>query len=183
MSLKDRYQKEIVPQLKKQLGLKNPLAVPRVTKVVVNVGLKEGREDKGLVKVVSENLAVITGQKPKICRARQAIAGFKLRQGDPIGLAATLRRKRMYSFLEKLFYVALPRVKDFRGTSLDSFDGQGNYTLGLEEQIVFPEVDPTEIEKIYGLEITIVTNTKDDSKAKGLLELMGMPFASEEERG
>lgn len=177
MTLEERYKKEIVPQLLKEFGIKNPLVVPKITKVVVNVGLKEALKDKSLLEKVSEGLALITSQRPKFCRARKAIAGFKLRAGTPIGLMVTLRRKRMYDFLEKLFNIALPRVKDFRGVSPDSFDGKGNYTLGLEEQIVFPEIDPAKIEKIHGLEITIVTNASKDKEAKRLLELMGMPFA------
>lgn len=176
MRLEERYKKEIIPQLMKELKIKNPLAVPKITKVAINVGLKEALEDKGVLEKVSEGLALITGQRPKVCRASKAIAGFKLRAGDPIGLMVTLRHKQMYDFLEKLFNIALPRVKDFQGLSPDSFDGRGNYTLGLEEQIVFPEIDTAKIEKIHGLEVSIVTNTEDDKKAKRLLELMGMPF-------
>lgn len=176
MKLKNRYKKEIVPQLIKEFKIKNPLAVPEVTKVVVNVGLREALEDKSVLEKVSEEQAMITGQKPIICKAKKAIAGFKLRVGAPIGLKVTLRRCRLYAFLEKLFNVALPRVKDFQGVSPDSFDGRGNYTLGLEEQIVFPEIDPAKIEKIRGLEITIVTNSDDQKRAERLLELMGMPF-------
>ncbi len=180
MSLKDRYQKEIVPQLMRELEIKNPLAVPKITKVVINVSLKEAMEDKSLLEKVSEELALMTGQTPKICRARSAIAGFKLRAGDPIGLKVTLRRGRMYAFLEKLFNIALPRVKDFQGLSPKAFDGRGNYTLGLEEQTVFPEIDPVKIEKIHGFEVTIVTNAGENKKAKKLLELMGMPFKRKE---
>ena len=177
MRLEEKYKQEIVPLLMKEWDLKNPLAVPKVTKVVVNVGLKEAVEDKSALEKVSQSLALITGQKPKICRAKRAIAGFKLRAGAPIGLMVTLRRKRMYDFLEKLFHVVLPRIKDFHGVSPDSFDGHGNYTLGLEEQTVFPEIDPATVERIHGLEVTIVTNTDDDQKAKKLLALMAMPFA------
>lgn len=180
MKLKNKYQKEIVPKLMKKLKINNSLAVPKVTKVVVNVGLKEALEDKSVLEKISEELALITGQKPKVCRAKKSIAGFKLRAGDPIGLMVTLRRDRMYDFLEKLLNITLPRVKDFQGVSPDSFDGRGNYTLGLEEQIVFPEIDSAKIEKIHGLEITIVTNAGDDRKAKKLLELLGMPFKRED---
>lgn len=180
VKLKNKYQKEIVPKLMKKLKINNSLAVPKVTKVVVNVGLKEALEDKSVLEKISEELALITGQKPKVCRAKKSIAGFKLRAGDPIGLMVTLRRDRMYDFLEKLLNITLPRVKDFQGVSPDSFDGRGNYTLGLEEQIVFPEIDSAKIEKIHGLEITIVTNAGDDRKAKKLLELLGMPFKRED---
>jgi len=183
MALREKFEKEIVPQLMKELKIKNALAVPRLVKVVVNVGLKEALEDKTVLDKVSENLALITGQKPKICRARKSIAGFKLREGDPIGLMVTLRRKRMYDFLEKLFNVALPRTKDFQGLPVDSFDGQGNYSLGVEEQIIFPEIDPAKVEKIHGLQVTIVTNTKNDQKAKRLLELLGLPFKKSEKNG
>lgn len=172
------YQLKIVPQLMEEFKIKNPLAVPKVTKVVINVGLKEALENKGLLEKVSEGLALISGQKPQLCRARRSIAGFKLRAGAAIGLKVTLRRKRMEAFLEKLFKVVLPRVKDFRGLSPKAFDNQGNYTIGLEEQIVFPEIDPAKVEKIHGLEVTIVTNTKDNQKAKRLLELLGLPFSA-----
>ncbi len=148
----------------------------KITKIVVNVSLKEALEDKGILGKVSDGLALITGQKPKVCRAKKAIAGFKLRAGVPIGLMVTLRGQRMEAFLKKLFQAVLPRIKDFQGISVRGFDGQGNYTLGLEEQIVFPEIDAAKVEKIHGLEVTIVTDTKDDGKAKQLLEGKGAPF-------
>jgi len=148
----------------------------RVEKVVVNIGLGEGAHDKNAIEVASKDLAAITGQKPVICRARVAISGFKIKKGDPIGLKVTLRGKRMRDFLTKLFTIVLPRLRDFQGVSLKSFDGQGNYSLGIPEQIVFPEIDYSKISKIRGLEITIVTNTRSDEKAKELLESMGMPF-------
>ncbi|MBL7150577.1 50S ribosomal protein L5 [Candidatus Microgenomates bacterium] len=182
MKLEEKYKKEIVSQLIEEFKMKNALAVPRVTKVVINVGLKEAIDDKGVLEKVSEGLALITGQMPKVCQARKSIAGFKLRAGVPIGLMVSLRHKRMYAFLEKLFNIALPRVKDFQGVSPGSFDGNGNYTLGLEEQIVFPEIDSAKIEKIHGLEVTIVTSTYDDKKAKRFLELMGMPFKKNGEK-
>lgn len=175
-SLKQKYQKEIAPRLAREFGLKNILAVPRVIKVVVSVGLGEAVQDKSVIEIVTRDLAVITGQKPKVTRARRSEAAFKLRAGDPIGLMVTLRGERTYGFLEKLFKIVLPRVRDFQGVALKGFDGQGNYSLGLKEQIVFPEIDYGKVTKIRGLEITIVTNTGDDEKAKGLLELMGMPF-------
>lgn len=148
----------------------------KIIKVVINVGLKEVLEDKSVLEKVSEDLALITGQKPRVCRAKKAIAGFKLRAGDPIGLSVTLRRRRMEAFLKKLFNIVLPRIKDFQGVSPNSFDGRGNYTLGFEEQVIFPEIDPAKIEKVYGLEITIVTDTNNDQEAKKFLESMGMPF-------
>jgi large subunit ribosomal protein L5 len=174
--LKEKYLKEIVPQLAKEMGLKNRLAVPKVEKVVVNMGIGEGSRDKGVIEPASQDLAVITGQKPKVARARKAEAGFKLRAGAPIGLVVTLRGKRMYDFLEKLFKIVLPRLRDFQGVSAKSFDGRGNYNLGIGEQTVFPEIDYAKVDKTRGLEITIVTGAADDQKAKRLLELLGMPF-------
>lgn len=179
---KQKYQQKIAPSLAKEFGLKNILSVPKVVKVVINMGLGEGAQDKSVIENASQELAVITGQKPRVARARQSIAGFKLREGDPIGLMVTLRGKRMYDFLEKLFKIVFPRVRDFRGVPLKSFDGQGNYSLGLAEQIVFPEIDYGKVAKSRGLEITVVTNAKDDQKAKKLLELLGMPFEKETER-
>ena len=154
----------------------NPLAAPKVEKVVVSVGLGEAAQDKKVIEPASQDLMVITGQKPKLTRARVAIAGFKLREGDPVGLMVTLRGKRMYDFLEKLFKIVLPRMRDFKGVSSKSFDGQGNYHLGITEQIVFPEIDYAKVDKIRGLQITIVTNIKADEQARKLLEKLGMPF-------
>jgi len=148
----------------------------RVEKVVVSIGLGEGAHDKNVIEAASRDLMAITGQKPVVCRARIAISGFKIRKGDPIGLKVTLRNKRMRDFLMKLFTIVLPRLRDFQGVSLKSFDGQGNYNLGIPEQIVFPEIDYSKIDKIRGLEITIVTNTRSNEKAKELLENLGMPF-------
>lgn len=175
-SLKHRYQQEVAPKLAEEFGLKNILAVPRVIKVVVSVSLGEGAQDKSIIERVSQELSLITGQKPRITRARKAVAGFKLRVGDPIGLMTTLRGERMYDFLEKLFKIVLPRVRDFQGVPLRSFDGQGNYNLGLAEQIVFPEIDYGKVAKVRGLEVTFVTDAQDDKQAKKLLELLGMPF-------
>lgn len=174
--LKQKYEQKIRPKLASQLRIKNLLAVPRVVKVVVNVGAKEMAKDKGQVEKMAQQLAIITGQNPRLCRAKKSIAGFKLTEGDPIGLKVTLRRQRMYDFLEKLFMAVLPRVSDFHGLNLKSFDSKGNYTFGLAEQIVFPEVDYGKLEKVHGLEITIVTNAGDDKKAQKLLEELGMPF-------
>jgi large subunit ribosomal protein L5 len=152
------------------------LAKPRVLKVVVNTGIKEAAKDEGLLVKISEELAKITGQKPKICRAKKSIAGFKLTKGDPIGLKVTLRGKRMMDFLKKLFLIVLPRVKDFRGLSPKGFDGRGNYTLGIREHSIFPEIDFSKTERNFGLEITLVTNAKTDEEAKSLLESLGAPF-------
>jgi len=174
--LKEKYQKEIRPQLKKEFGLENLLAVTELKKVVINVGLGEALEDKKLTAVISEELKMITGQQPKVNKARQSIAGFKLREGDTIGLSVILRRERMFDFVEKLFKIVLPRVRDFQGVSLKSFDGQGNYTLGLKEQTVFPEVDFEKVKRVKGMAITFVTNTREDKKTKRLLELLGVPF-------
>ena len=175
-NLKDLYQQKIVPELKKEWGVKNELAIPRVEKVVVNLGIGEAGNDKKALERPALDLAKITGQKPKIARARLSIAGFRLREGAPIGLKVTLRGQKMYHFLEKLFKIVLPRMRDFQGVSPKSFDGQGNFSLGIPEYTIFPEVDATDLEKVRGLEITMVTSTKDSQKAKRLLELMGMPF-------
>lgn len=175
-NLKEKYQKEIAPKLAKELGLANILAAPKIEKIVINIGLSEAMEDKKTLEASSHDLAVITGQKPKVNKARRSIAGFKLRAGQPIGLMVTLRGQRMYDFFEKLVAVVLPRLRDFQGVSLKSFDRQGNYSLGIPEQIVFPEVDYARVDKVRGLEITIVTNAHTDEKAKRLLELLGMPF-------
>ena len=160
----------------KELGIKNKLAVPKVEKIILGMGLGMATQDKSLIEKASQDLAVITGQKPLVTKARQSIATFKLRQGDPIGVKVTLRRQRMYDFLEKLFQIVIPRLRDFRGLSPKQFDGRGDYTLGLKEQIVFPEVDYAKIDKIRGLEITVVTSTDDNAQAKLLLSKLGMPF-------
>lgn len=174
--LKDKYKKEIVPQLVKEMGLKNRLAVPRVEKIVLNVGLGEALRDKAVIDNVSKQLALISGQKPAVTVARRAIAGFKLRKGNLIGLKVTLRGERMYNFLEKLIKIALPNVRDFRGISKKSFDGHGNYTLGIEEQVIFPEMEFSKVDKTRGLEMTIVTTARNDKEGARLLELLGMPF-------
>ncbi|MGQ9585439.1 MAG: 50S ribosomal protein L5 [Anaerolineae bacterium] len=174
--LKDRYREEIVPLLLEQGGYRNPMEVPRVQKVVVNIGLGEALENIKALDAASRDLATITGQKPIVTRARKSIASFKLRAGNPIGVKVTLRGKRMYDFLERLINVALPRQRDFRGVSPDAFDGRGNYTLGLREQLVWPEIDYDSIDRIRGMEITIVTSARTDEEARQLLHLMGMPF-------
>lgn len=176
MELKERYQTEIKRKLKEELGLDNIMAVPRVVKVVVNVGVKDAIVDKKILETVGQQLAAITGQKAVVRKARKSIAAFKLRAGMPIGLAVTMRGKRMYDFLEKLFAIVLPRVRDFHGTRLESFDGRGNYTLGMSEQIVFPEIEYGKIDKIRGLEITIITNAQNNQRGEALLRALGVPF-------
>lgn len=175
-NLKQNYEQEIRPALARKWGLKSLLAVPRLIKIVVNLSDKEMIKNKGYLEKLIRELSLITGQKPAICSARKSIAGFKLTQGDPIGLKTTLRGKRMYDFLDKLIKVALPRVKDFQGLNPASFDGQGNYNLGLSEQIIFPEVDYGKSDKIRGLEITVVTSTNSDERAQHLLAELGVPF-------
>ncbi|MBI4100540.1 50S ribosomal protein L5 [Candidatus Microgenomates bacterium] len=176
MNLKDVYQKEVKTKLAQELGIKNPLAVPGLVKIVLNIGLKEAAKDKKLLETVAEQLTTISGQKPKVNKAKVAIAGFKLSVGDTIGLSVTLRGKRMFDFFGKLIHIVLPRVRDFRGLDRDSFDGRGNYNLGINEQIIFPEIDYSKIDKIRGLEITIVTTAKNNEQGRRLLELLGMPF-------
>ena len=177
-----KYQQEIVPTLKKELKLTNNLAVPRVKKIVINLGIKDGAGDKGVTQKIADYISLIAGQKAIITKARIAEAAFKIRKGDPIGVKATLRGERMYTFLDKLVSIVLPRVHDFQGVSRQSFDGRGNYSLGFKEQIVFHEVDYDTIDAVRGLQITIVTNAKDDKKAARLLELFGMPFEKKEEK-
>lgn len=177
MNLLEKYKKVIILELQKELGVRSIMAVPKIEKVIINVGLKEAKDDKKILEIVGEQLQSISGQKPKFCRAKKSIAGFSLGKGQPIGLAVTLRGKRAFVFLEKLFSIVLPRVRDFSGVDPKSFDGKGNYSLGITEQIVFSEVDFSKIDKIRGLQITIVTNAKDDKKAKLLLTRLGMPFA------
>lgn len=180
-NLKQRYQEEIVPKLQKQFGFKNKLAVPRFVKVVINVGVPKSDRSKLIIEEVKQELAAITGQMPQINRAHQAIAGFNLRQGDPIGVSVTLRGQKMFDFLEKLCRIVLPQVKDFRGVSSTAFDGHGNYTLGIKEQIIFPEIDYAKVSHVHGLEISIVTTAQTDEQARELLKEIGMPFAHKEE--
>jgi large subunit ribosomal protein L5 len=174
--LKERYQKEIVPALMKEFQLTNKMAVPRVQKVVVNMGVGEGTQNPKLLDGAANELGAITGQKPVITKAKKSIAAFKLRAGMPIGAAVTLRGERMYEFLDRLVNIALPRVRDFRGVSTRSFDGRGNYTLGLRDQIIFPEIDYAKVDKIKGMNVTIVTTAPNDEQARSLLRHLGMPF-------
>lgn len=170
-------------KLKEKLKLKNDMALPRLNKIVVNIGVKDAVADKKNIERMEKALAIITGQKPKITKAKKAISTFKLRQGDPIGLVVTLRGKRMESFFEKVVKIVLPRIKDFRGVSRKSFDGQGNYTLGLHEYSVFPEIDPASVERLQGLEVSFVTSAMDNNQGLVLLEAMGMPFTKEQKQG
>lgn len=176
MNLQEKYQKEIVPKLEKELTIANPMAVPRLTKIVINCGLGEALKDKKILEKVSAQLAVISGQKPMVTRAKRAISTFKLRAGDVIGLKVTLRGHRMYDFLEKFIAIALPRVRDFRGIQNNGFDGKGNYTLGISEQTIFPELEYSLVDRVRGFEITFVTTATDDNGAKKLLEMLGLPF-------
>ena len=179
-NLKDLYNKEITDKLKKEFNIKNKMGVPKLQKIVINTGLGEALSNKKTIENMSKQLAIITGQKPSPTKARKSIATFKLRKGETIGLKVTLRGKRMYDFFERLVTIVLPRIRDFRGVSGKGFDDQGNYTLGLKEQIIFPEIDYDKIDKIRGLEITFVTKTKDKKKTKKLLEHLGMPFEKTE---
>jgi large subunit ribosomal protein L5 len=170
------YREKIRPLLMKELGFKNIMRVPRIEKIVVNVGLGEAVQDPKLIEVVSEDLARITGQKPQVRRARKSVAAYHLRKGMPIGLRVTLRKQRAYDFLDRLINFALPRVRDFRGLSRESFDGRGNYNFGLDEQTVFPEIDIDKVKKVFGMDIAIVTTAKTDEEAMKLLEAFGFPF-------
>lgn len=172
---KTKFEKEMVKNLEGKMGLKNPMAVPRLSKIVVNMSMKDFLVDKKNIERAREDLTLITGQKPRTAKARISVATFKLREGDEIGLMTTLRGDRMYDFFEKLVTIVFPRVKDFNGVS-DSFDGRGNLTIGFTENTVFLEIDPGKVEKIRSLQVTIVTNAKDDKKGRILLEEMGIPF-------
>jgi large subunit ribosomal protein L5 len=175
--LKGIYQKEIVPILMEDFGYRNVMQVPRLVKVVVNIGLGEALQEAKALDGATRDLSTITGQQPIITRARKSIAAFKLREGMAIGAKVTLRGRRMYDFVDRLLNVALPRQRDFRGVSRDAFDGRGNYTLGLEEQLIWPEIQYDSIDKVRGMEITIVTTAKTDEEARRLLTLLGMPFS------
>jgi len=177
-TLKERYKTEIVPALRKRFAYKNVMEVPRPEKIVINVGLGEAIQNIKVLDASTSELSVITGQRPVVTKARKSIAQFKVRTGMPIGCMVTLRRDRMYYFLDRLINVALPRVRDFKGLPPDSFDGRGNYTLGVREQLIFPEVDYDKVEKAKGMNITVVTTAKTDEEAMELLKLMGMPFRS-----
>lgn len=174
--LKERYQKEIMPALQKSLDLPNVMTVPQLEKVVINIGLGEAMDNPKVIDAAVEDLTTMAGQRPVVTKSRKNIANFKLREGRAIGAKVTLRGERMWSFFDRLMNVALPRVRDFRGISPNSFDGRGNYTLGLTEQLVFPEIDYDQIDKVRGFEVTIVTSAVDDEAGLALLKLLGMPF-------
>ena len=183
--LQQHYTSEIVPQLQKELKMSSVMAVPRIKKIVVNIGVsdpQDPRARKDVIANIVEQFRVITGQQPAVTHAKKAIAGFKLRKGDPLGVMVTLRGERMWQFLDKLISISLPRVKDFQGISRTAFDGQGNYNLGLEEQIVFPEIVYDQIDRVRSLQITFVTSATNNQNSFRLLELLGMPFAKESKK-
>ena len=177
--LKARYQEEIRPALMQRFGYTTPMQAPRVEKVTLNMGVGEAKQDARMLEAATEQLATIAGQKPNVRRARKSIAQFKVREGMPVGLSVTLRRERAYEFLDRLMTIAIPRIRDFRGLSPRSFDGRGNYSMGVREQIIFPEVDYDSIDQVRGLDITITTNGASDEESFALLEALGMPFAKE----
>jgi large subunit ribosomal protein L5 len=174
--LKEKYLKELKPALQKELGLENPMAVPRLEKIVVNMGLGEATQNVKMLDPLVNDLALIVGQKPVTTRAKKSIAAFKLREGMPIGAMVTLRGDKMYEFLDRLVSVALPRVRDFKGVSTKSFDGRGNYTIGVRDQLIFAEIDYSKVDKLKGMNITIVTTATDDNSARALLRQFGIPF-------
>ena len=174
--LLDRYQKEIAPALEKKLGRKNLLSLPRLEKIVVNMGVGKALQEKNRMEQAAEQLAQITGQKALITKAKKAVSAFRLRENNPIGCKVTLRGRRMYEFLDRLISIALPRIRDFRGVNPKSFDGHGNYSLGLAEQLVFPEIDPDKVTFTQGMDVTLVTSTRSDDEARELLRMFGMPF-------
>ena len=174
--LKDKYSKDVVPALQKEFGYKNVMAVPKIEKVVVNMGLGEATSNAKLIDTGADEIARITGQKPVTRRAKKSIAQFKVRKGMPIGAMVTLRGERMYEFLDRLISIALPRVRDFRGVSGRGFDGRGNFTLGLRDQLMFPEIDYLKVDKARGMNISVVTTAKSDQESRKLLQLLGMPF-------
>ena len=174
--LREKFGKEIARALAKELGVSNPMAVPRLHKIVVNMGVGEATQNSKMLDPLANDLGQITGQKPVITKAKKSIAAFKVRAGMPIGAMVTLRGDRMYEFMDRLINIALPRVRDFRGVSTKSFDGRGNYTLGLRDQLIFPEIDYAKVDKLKGMNVTIVTTARDDNQARALLKLLGMPF-------
>ncbi len=176
VKIKEHYQKEVVPQLTKQFGYKNQLQVPRLEKVVVNMGLGEATANAKAIDSGVKDLITVTGQKPIVNRARKSIATFKVRKGMPVGASVTLRGRRMYDFLAKLIHIALPRIRDFRGLSAKSFDGRGNYSLGVKEQLIFPEINYEQVDAVRGMDIAIVTTARTDQEAQALLAGLGMPF-------
>ena len=174
--LRSQYDTEIVDAMMKKFGYKNRLAVPKIEKVVVNIGLGEAKENAKVIEHATNDISIITGQKPVVTKAKKSISAFKLREGMPVGCKVTLRGSKMYSFVDRLINVAIPRVRDFRGVSPDSFDGRGNYTLGIKEQLIFPEISYDQIDKLRGMEVVFVTTAQTDEEARELLSLFGMPF-------
>jgi len=174
--LRERYRNEIAPALRKEFGYANPMQIPRLRKVVVNIGVGEATQNIKVLDAATHDLTLITGQKPIVHRARKSIASFKLRQGMPIGVSVTLRGERMYEFLDRLLNIALPRVRDFRGLSTKSFDGRGSYTMGIRDQLIFPEIDYTKVDKTRGMNITLVTDARTDEEARAMLRHFGVPF-------
>jgi large subunit ribosomal protein L5 len=174
--LKERYQKDVAPAIAKEFAIKNPMAIPRLEKIVLNMGMGEAVANAKILDTAVTELTSIAGQKPVITKAKKSIASFKLRQGMPIGVMVTLRGERMYEFFDRLVSVALPRVRDFRGVSPKAFDGRGNYTIGIREQLIFPEIDFNKVDKLRGMNISIVTTARNDEEARALLKALGMPF-------
>ncbi|HAF16355.1 MAG TPA: 50S ribosomal protein L5 [Blastocatellia bacterium] len=174
--LKEKYQKEVAPAIAKEFGIKNPMAIPRVQKIVLNMGMGEAIANAKILDTATDELRTITGQKPVVTKAKKSIASFKLRQGMPIGVMVTLRGDRMYEFLDRFVSIALPRVRDFRGVSPKAFDGRGNYTIGVREQLIFPEIDFNKVDKLRGMNISIITTARNDEQARALLKGLGMPF-------
>ncbi len=175
--LKDQYVKEIAPALMKKFGYKNVMQIPKLDKVVINVGCGEAKENSKVVDAVITDLSAITGQKPIVCKAKKSVANFKLREGMPIGVKVTLRSDKMYEFIDRLFNIAFPRVRDFKGINPNSFDGRGNYSTGIKEQLIFPEIEFDKIDKVRGMDINFITTAKTDEEAKELLSMLGAPFA------
>ena len=174
--MKDVYISEIAPALMKKFGYKSVMQIPKLDKILINVGAGEARENSKAIDAISSDLAAITGQKPMVCKAKKSVANFKLREGMPIGVKVTLRGNRMYEFLDRFFNVALPRVRDFRGINANSFDGRGNYNMGLKEQLIFPEIEFDKVDKVRGMDICFVTTAQTDEEARELLKLLGAPF-------
>ena len=173
---KDMYIKDVAPALMKKFGYKSVMQIPKFDKVVINVGCGEAKDNSKVIEAIKTDLATITGQQPVVCNAKKSVANFKLREGMPIGVKVTLRGDKMYEFIDRLFSIALPRVRDFRGINSNSFDGRGNYSMGVKEQLIFPEIEYDKIDKVRGMDITFITTAKTDEEAKELLTLLGMPF-------
>ena len=175
--LKETYTKDVAPALMKKFGYKSVMQIPKLDKVIINVGCGEARDNAKVIDAIMNDLSLITGQKPVVCNAKKSVANFKLREGMPIGVKVTLRGERMYEFVDRLFSAALPRVRDFKGINPNSFDGRGNYSMGIREQLIFPEIDYDKIDKVRGMDICFVTTAENDEEARELLTLMGAPFA------